>query len=363
MPRLALNLLVLNGAKVLPRMLNSLRGALDELVIVDTGSGDTTYEVLQQLASEHHLQRFWYERMNPQSEDYFEDSPHNFPASLEPSGRRLLADWSKARNLLLDHTTADYVLKMDADDELLTPAPNLLTTCACLDQNRQISFIDALYEIMEGGTHIELQMYTRVWRRCPEIRWQQPCHEYLSGKTQENTFQTRSGLRVRDWRDSPGTGVRVPYRNLKVLEKHRQGNKAIMDADTKEGVLFRYTWATEAVPVWPDKAHRELHRLLPLIDERDTGFLADLHFQIGRAREALPTWRQDVQASYEQALKLNPYHFPSIIQLFKLLDTDDLRDDNSVVLDKLRVGLKVLPPGMIPCGCDLRAWRQLRGEP
>ena len=36
MPRLSLNLLVLNGESCLGRMLNSVNGALDELVVVDT---------------------------------------------------------------------------------------------------------------------------------------------------------------------------------------------------------------------------------------------------------------------------------------------------------------------------------------
>jgi glycosyltransferase involved in cell wall biosynthesis len=55
MPRLAVNMMVLNGAKVLRRCLLPLVGVIDELVVIDCGSEDETRQVLEELASELHL--------------------------------------------------------------------------------------------------------------------------------------------------------------------------------------------------------------------------------------------------------------------------------------------------------------------
>ena len=50
MPRLAVNMMVLNGASVLPRCLLPLKGIIGELVVIDTGSTDNTKQVLEDVA-------------------------------------------------------------------------------------------------------------------------------------------------------------------------------------------------------------------------------------------------------------------------------------------------------------------------
>jgi hypothetical protein len=367
MPRLALNLLVKNGESCLPRMLASVQGAIDELVVVDTGSIDRTREILDSFASGVGLARYSYHQLVPCCMDdlFFDDSPTEFVPSWEPSSSRLLADWSYARNVILDDTRADYVLKLDADDELRVPSHVLCEACGYLDNRLATRFISSYYDIFDGyGLHLERQAYVRLWRRNPESKWRQCCHEYLAGQTATNTEFHGPGLLVRDWRDSKGLEVRVPYRNLKVLERWRRQDPKIMDRDTGNGVMFRYTWATEAVPILSAEARAELFKLESLVHSSERRFQADISYQIGRTLE-VEGQIDRAKERYELASRLvtSPYearwHFPSLIQQFRMLDTAELRADNRATLDEVRTTLLQVAADVIPVGCNLPSYARI----
>src|SRR5450631_49677 len=87
MPTLALSMIVRDAERDLPLCIESVRGALDEIVIADTGSTDNTIEIARKL------------------------------------GARVISvpwenDFARARNLSLAEVTADWVLSMDADERL-----------------------------------------------------------------------------------------------------------------------------------------------------------------------------------------------------------------------------------------------------
>ena len=282
--RVAVNMIVLNGAAVLRRCLMPMKGAVSELVVVDTGSTDDTQHVLEDVAALLGVDRLHYERLHPYSRDFFTDEEASFDHRLPSySGRRLLKDWAAARNRALDATTADYVVKLDADDEPLCPADNWLRTADYLDARPDLDVVSTPYEIYDGrGELARLEMYDRMWRRAPGStgrppRWVRPMHEYLAGKTFSSTLYAAQGLRVRDWRDSPGEGVRVAHRNLKVLLWH-WGQGTSSGSDVGEVNLSKFTLAHEAAEVLPGLArellvgpHQQVHRrcralrlLLPL---------------------------------------------------------------------------------------------------
>ncbi len=87
MPTLALSMIVRDAERDLPQCIESVRGAVNEIVIADTGSTDNTIEIARNL------------------------------------GARLISipwenDFARARNLSLAEVTADWVLSMDADERL-----------------------------------------------------------------------------------------------------------------------------------------------------------------------------------------------------------------------------------------------------
>lgn len=87
-PTCSAALIVKNEEATLARCLQALRGAVDEIVVVDTGSADTTVEIARSFA----------------------DAVHAFA---------WCDDFAAARNFAVDQTTGDYVLSVDADEHLL----------------------------------------------------------------------------------------------------------------------------------------------------------------------------------------------------------------------------------------------------
>jgi len=86
-PTLSLCMIVKNEEKFLPQCLESVQGVVDEIIIVDTGSTDRTVEI----AENYHAQV------------YHHPWEGNF---------------SKARNISLGYATSDWILVLDADEEL-----------------------------------------------------------------------------------------------------------------------------------------------------------------------------------------------------------------------------------------------------
>ena len=107
-PFVCAGLIVKNEERDLPRCLASLAGVVDAAVLVDTGSTDATLEVATATIG---LPVF--------TQIYTGASRQDAPGDWK------LWDFGKARNVFVDEIErrgADFVLWMDADDELLTPA-------------------------------------------------------------------------------------------------------------------------------------------------------------------------------------------------------------------------------------------------
>lgn len=371
--RLAVNILVLNGATVLRRCLIPLKGIISELAVVDSGSTDGTQHVFEDLAAEMKLDRFYYERMHPYSQDFFTDEAESFKMSVPGpfTGRRLLKDWSAARNRALDHTHADYILKLDADDEPICPPENWLRTCDCLDARPDISVVACPYEVFDGQGNLSwLSMYDRMWRRVPTdgskpLRWQRTNHEYLEGKTVQNTLFTAQGLRVRDWRDSPGEGLRVCHRNLKTLlyEHENVAHKVATDDDAVREGLRIYTLAHEAVPAFPEFALGLLEAVSSKLDGADVVMISDCHYQEGRALEVMGQVEAAARA-YELADAVS-LHTQALLCEYEML----LKASRNVTRLRERILARVgvdSPGSTQPCckpfNCDLKIVEKVRSD-
>src|SRR5215475_2675207 len=86
-PLLALSMIVRNAASWLPACLESVRGIVGEMVVADTGSADETIDIAR---------RFGAQVVSIPWAD----------------------DFAAARNLALDHVKSDWVLCLDADEQL-----------------------------------------------------------------------------------------------------------------------------------------------------------------------------------------------------------------------------------------------------
>ena len=398
MPRLAVNMMVLNGAAVLRRCLMPLRGVVDELVVADTGSTDDTQAVLAEIAADLKLERYRYERLHPCSPAFFTDEEDSFQIKLPGpfTGCRLPKDWASVRNSVLDETTADYVLKLDADDEPVSPPENWLRTCDLLDTKETLDLVSCPYEICDGRGNVTwLSMYDRLWRRVsgrrgygkhgPGLRWVQPCHEMLSGKDVNNVVYAAQGLRVRDHRDSPGAGVRVAHRNLKVLlwnyengesrQYHGAGRTGYSTAHAH--LVETFTLAHEAAEVLPEFALELLAFVMKKLGDSDPLMLADCHYHAARALETRgdqvaagklegtsvldeARYYSEAEMSYRMADATAP-HLQALLKLHSMLVRLGFEESARELRPKIlsRVG-DPLGPVPVPFNCDLGLLAEVR---
>jgi glycosyltransferase involved in cell wall biosynthesis/ADP-heptose:LPS heptosyltransferase len=152
-PTIALGMLVKNEEKDLPRLLASVRGAVDRLCIIDTGSTDDTMLVARECGIPGVVKRY------------------TGASRKDATGDWKLEDFSKARNMYLDEALrsgCDWVITLDADDELMTP-----------DAIRRASYwpqfgVFGMW-IQDGGNK---WLVHRLWKTNLGIKFDGRCHEY-----------------------------------------------------------------------------------------------------------------------------------------------------------------------------------------
>ncbi|MEP9411523.1 MAG: glycosyltransferase family 2 protein, partial [Candidatus Brocadia sp.] len=129
-PTISACMIVKNEEKFLPQCLKSIKDAVDEIIIVDTGSTDKSVEIAQSFGAKvyHH--------------------PWN-------------NSFSEARNHSLSYATCDWILQIDADETLEQADIPLLHKS--ITANSYNAIFVAIYSDLPGGR--SKHYYTRVFRR------------------------------------------------------------------------------------------------------------------------------------------------------------------------------------------------------
>ena len=144
----------------LPRMLQSVAGVVDEIVVVDTGSVDRTVEVARSFGA----------RVVSQP---FED------------------DFSSVRNRSLDEATSDWVLVLDADEVLDERAGAMIR--AAIDDPGACGY-QLTFENDRGDGRVQRCAIPRLFRNTPEVRFEYLIHEQVVGSLA--AYSKRTGLTV-----------------------------------------------------------------------------------------------------------------------------------------------------------------------
>lgn len=209
-PSISLCMIVKDEEVRLPGCIESARGAVDEIVVVDTGSSDRTAEVAKSLGAKVHF----------------------FPWR---------DDFSAARNESLRHAKGDWILFLDADETL-----NTLGDGERLRKAASLPGIDAFsVPIINPRPDRESGVATgaavRFFRNLPGIRFSSRVHENVDRFLLEKGARVANGPFLIEHRGYAldRDAVRKKYeRNLRLLQKELEENPDNAHARYHLGLTF-----------------------------------------------------------------------------------------------------------------------------
>ena len=159
---LSLSMIVRNEEARLAACLASVTGLADEMVVVDTGSSDGTIAVAE-AAGARVEQIAWP------------------------------GDFAPARNSAMEFLQGDWVLVLDADEQL---RPEVIPNLKALMAQPDVLVINLLrYEL--GAAMAPYSSVSRLFRRHPAIRWSKPYHSMIDDSVQA-LLETEPQWRIAD---------------------------------------------------------------------------------------------------------------------------------------------------------------------
>jgi len=185
--KLSLCMIVKNEEENLERCLKSVEGIVDEIVIVDTGSTDNTIEIAKKYGSKV----FHYEWEN---------------------------NFGRARNQSIKLATGDWILVLDADEELDPNTKENIRTFL-VDINEDIAYQLRIKNLNENNDIGGENYMFRFFKRSPNIRYMGRIHEYLVGFSSFINIEGNSlSIIHHGYKDKNKTFKKLSDRNLPILE-------------------------------------------------------------------------------------------------------------------------------------------------
>jgi len=263
--RISLCMIVRNEAANIAACINSIRAAVDEIIVVDTGSEDATVALAKQ-------------------------------AGAQVFGFEWNHDFSAARNESLRHATGDYVLWMDADDRMEErEVQKLLRLKTMLSREKDCAYYWVVQsESEEGGDIFFSQL--RLFPNILSARFEWPIHEQLYRNLKiAGVNLVKTDVVVRHTGNAFAEDVfRKSERNLDIIDRalakdpdnpilHFQAARTLANLQRYEEAVERL----DRVRNHPDIKHRERQVFL------EAGILSGRYLgEIGRTREAEARFRE-----------------------------------------------------------------------
>jgi len=278
-------MIVKNEEKNLEACLDGYSALADEIIIVDTGSTDRTIEIAR-AAGAIVIETTWE------------------------------SDFSKARNLSIDHATSDWILWTDADDRINSE------NCEKIKKVIQSYSLTTCFSFMiknsQDGILGDVFNQVRLFPKHPEIRFRYKVHEQVLPSIQALGYETlfTDIVVFHTGYDSPETVKKKQERNLPILLKEikeRKDNPVIVY--TYAGTLVDLGRFEEAIPFYEQAMH--LSESLQTEDHIRCGAPVALAGVYGR----LSKWAESKKWAL-LAKKLNPGHPQVLCMLGELAEKE-----------------------------------------
>jgi glycosyltransferase involved in cell wall biosynthesis len=249
---LSLCMIVKYERQNLPRCLASVQPYVNEIVVVDTGSEDETPEIAKQ-----------------------------FGARLEYF--KWCNDFAAARNYALSKVTGDWILVLDADEELIVTSEDFFTQLTSSPEIIAYSLSLTDVDSPQGMTPLQTP---RLFRNREEFRYVSGYHEQLTYQGRaisHNLIGQLDGLKILHY----GYGVNQIYqkninRNIPILESIRQQERlSIMLLYCLAGMYSDTQQIEKAQECYSEAFDKLLPDLMDGTVPEQSGFVPSLMFVLG----------------------------------------------------------------------------------
>ena len=233
-PRISLCMIVRDAEHDLAACLRSVGNAVDEIVIVDTGSRDRTQEVARAFGARL-LESPWQD------------------------------DFAAARNVGLEAATGDWILFLDADERLVATAPEGLRNLARSPDH--VGYYFQVRSPLGNGDSMDVAIL-RMFRASHRVRFRYPIHEQVLEDL--IAWAREDGLRFSFVEDvhilHDGYRAEVMAARGKAERNRRLFLKAV--EQYPDNAYLWYKWA-DALRSEPDRASESLHAARRAVDLLD----------------------------------------------------------------------------------------------
>ena len=291
-PTISLCMIVRDEEATLARALRSVAGVVDELIVVDTGSRDRSRE-LATAAGASVFDLAWND------------------------------DFASARNESLARATSEWILVLDADEELAAESALALPSVVATTAHGGLLLHVVNQQAATDLSRAERFALTRLFRRHPSIAYQSPIHEQVRPSIERAGFSVgASELQIVHHGYQSTTaqgGVQRAERNHRILT--RALDKAPSDS------YLRYQLGITEKAMGRD---REAYATLRSIPRNDVHALGDAtaNYYMKLAQLALSHGDSTGADEYARAsLAIDPDNMPSLhVLAMSQLDRGELRD-------------------------------------
>ena len=150
-PTISACMIVKNEERFLPQCLNSIKNYVDEIIIVDTGSTDSTIDIAKRFTDKL----------------YFHQWENSF---------------SRARNQALQYATGDWIFTIDADEELMEGSGPYMRMAVRDAGDSDIIYV-RIYSSYANGTKKSFHNSERLFRNNGVIHYEGSVHNQVVGGT------------------------------------------------------------------------------------------------------------------------------------------------------------------------------------
>ncbi len=155
---ITLSMIVKNEEEYLSGCLNSVKNVVDEIVIVDTGSTDSTVEIAKRFGAKV----FMFDWAN---------------------------DFSAARNFALEHSTGDWILYLDADERLSAKSVDELKRIT--GNERKSAYYCKIVNVDEVNNRPSVMEYVRLFPNDKSVRFEGRIHEQIENSLKRENYSLK----------------------------------------------------------------------------------------------------------------------------------------------------------------------------